>query len=67
MLALKGSLDIVLLAGPQPADMERLPALRQHPQRTVENHLANIYGKLGVRSRTEAAVLAVQRGWIDAT
>ena len=34
--------------------------------RTVENHLANVYGKLGVRSRTEAAILAVQRGWVDA-
>jgi len=31
--------------------------------RTVENHLANIYHKLGVRSRTEAAVMALQRGW----
>ena len=31
--------------------------------RTIENHLASIYSKLGVRSRTEAAVLAVQRGW----
>jgi NarL family two-component system response regulator LiaR len=35
--------------------------------RTVENHLANIYGKLGVRSRTEAAVLATQQGWVDTT
>lgn len=32
--------------------------------RTVENHLANIYSKLGVHSRTEAAVLALQREWI---
>jgi DNA-binding NarL/FixJ family response regulator len=35
--------------------------------RTVENHLANIYGKLGVRSRTEAAVLALQQGWHTGT
>ena len=32
--------------------------------RTVENHLARLYGKLGVNSRTEAAVLALQQGWI---
>lgn len=32
--------------------------------RTVENHLANIYTKLEVESRTEAAVFALQRGWI---
>ena len=32
--------------------------------RTVENYLAYIYGKLGVHSRTEAAVLALQQGWL---
>lgn len=32
--------------------------------RTVENHLANIYTKLEVESRTEAAVSALQQGWI---
>ncbi len=31
--------------------------------RTVENHLARLYEKLGVQTRTEAAVLALQQGW----
>jgi len=32
--------------------------------RTVQGHLANIYGKLGVYSRTEAVTAALRRGWI---
>ena len=32
--------------------------------RTVQGHLANIYGKLGVYSRTEAVTEALRRGWI---
>ncbi|MCZ7574387.1 MAG: response regulator transcription factor [Ardenticatenaceae bacterium] len=35
--------------------------------RTVEGHLANIYGKLGVHSRTEAALYAVHHGWVPTT
>ncbi|MCQ3977464.1 MAG: DNA-binding response regulator [Anaerolineae bacterium] len=35
--------------------------------RTVEGHLANIYSKLGVHSRTEAALYAVQQGWTNLT
>ncbi len=31
--------------------------------RTVQTHLAHIYHKLGVHSRTETAVTAVQAGW----
>jgi DNA-binding NarL/FixJ family response regulator len=32
--------------------------------RTVQGHLANIYGKLGVSSRTEAVTEALRQGWI---
>ena len=32
--------------------------------RTVQGHLANIYGKLGATSRTEAVTEALKRGWI---
>lgn len=32
--------------------------------RTVQGHLANVYGKLGVASRTEAVTEALKRGWI---
>jgi DNA-binding NarL/FixJ family response regulator len=32
--------------------------------RTVQGHLANIYGKLGVNSRTEAVTEALRHGWI---
>ncbi|MCL4294512.1 MAG: response regulator transcription factor [Anaerolineae bacterium] len=35
--------------------------------RTIEGHLANIYGKLGVHSRTEAALYAVRQGWLTPT
>jgi DNA-binding NarL/FixJ family response regulator len=33
--------------------------------RTVQGHLANIFGKLDVSSRTEAVVTAVKLGWMD--
>lgn len=32
--------------------------------RTVQGHLANIYGKLNVNSRTEAVTAALKEGWI---
>jgi len=32
--------------------------------RTVQGHLANVYGKLQVNSRTEAVTEALKRGWI---
>ncbi len=33
--------------------------------RTVQGHLANLYGKLGVSSRTEAVAEALRLGWIN--
>jgi len=33
-------------------------------ERTVQGHLAHIYGKLSVTSRTEAVTEALKRGWI---
>ena len=35
--------------------------------RTVEGHLVNVYGKLGVHSRNEAAHYAVRQGWVTLT
>jgi two-component system, NarL family, response regulator LiaR len=32
--------------------------------RTVQTHLANLFGKLGVASRTEAVIEALRRGWL---
>jgi DNA-binding NarL/FixJ family response regulator len=32
--------------------------------RTVQGHLANIYSKLHVSSRTEAVTEGLKRGWI---
>jgi len=32
-------------------------------KRTVQNHISNVYGKLGVASRTEAMLLAIRNGW----
>lgn len=33
--------------------------------RTVQVHLANIFSKLGVGSRTEAVLIGIKRGWVS--
>ena len=32
---------------------------------TVARHLENIFGKMKVQSRTEAVLLALERGWLE--
>jgi DNA-binding NarL/FixJ family response regulator len=34
-------------------------------KRTVQNHISNLYGKLGVASRTEALLYAIQHGLVE--
>jgi DNA-binding NarL/FixJ family response regulator len=34
-------------------------------KRTVQNHVSNVYGKLGVTSRTEAALYAIRHGLVQ--
>ena len=33
--------------------------------RTVQSHMANIFGKLQVGSRTEAVMVGLRRGWVS--
>lgn len=33
---------------------------------TVQVHLSNVFGKLGVKTRTEAVLYAIRQGWVEA-
>ncbi len=55
--------------------LERLAAGRSNDEiatdlgispKTVESHLRRLFGRYGVLSRTELAILAVREGWIEA-
>ncbi|GAB4202211.1 MAG: response regulator transcription factor [Roseiflexaceae bacterium] len=59
-------LEVLRLAGHGQSN-KQIGAALQISDRTVQNHLANIYGKLGVASRTEAVTTALQRGLITLT
>lgn len=56
-------LDVLRLAA-QGLTNKAIGQALQISDRTVQGHLANIYGKLGVQSRTEAVTSALRLGWI---
>ncbi|MBL8093572.1 MAG: response regulator transcription factor [Anaerolineales bacterium] len=61
-------LDAICLAGPRLAHLAQGQTNKDIAQallvsvRTVEAHVRNLFSKLGVRSRTEAALWAVRHG-----
>jgi len=56
-------LEVIRLVAEGLSNKEIGQALAISP-RTVNFHLDNLFVKLGVRSRTEAAILALRQGWI---
>ena len=57
-------LDVIRLVAEGLSNKEIGELLSISP-RTVNFHLDNLFAKLGVRSRTEAAILALRQGWIE--
>jgi serine/threonine protein kinase/DNA-binding CsgD family transcriptional regulator len=56
-------MDVIQLLAEGLSNKEMAQILSVSP-RTINFHLDNIYSKLGVSSRTEAAVYALRQGWI---
>jgi len=54
-------LDILTMVGAA-SSVEQIALVRGISQKTVRNHLANIYRKLDLRSRTEAMLCAARMG-----
>ena len=60
----KRELEVLDLAAKGATNQEIADALTISA-RTVQSHLSNIFGKLGVGSRTEAVLYAVRKGWLS--
>jgi DNA-binding CsgD family transcriptional regulator len=58
-------LQVALIVAGGASNREAAAALFLSPK-TIEFHLGHIYRKLGVRTRTQLAALAVSCGWLDA-
>ncbi len=56
-------MDVIQLLAEGLSNKEMAQILTISP-RTINFHLDNIYSKLGVNSRTEAAVYALRQGWV---
>jgi len=57
-------LEVLQLAGRGLSNRQIAQRLVLSP-RTVESHMANIFGKLDVGSRTEAVLVGLRKRWID--
>jgi two-component system, NarL family, response regulator LiaR len=56
-------IDVLRLAAKGATNRE-IGRILEISHRTVQGHLANVYGKLNANSRTEAVTAAIKRGWI---
>jgi DNA-binding CsgD family transcriptional regulator len=57
-------LQVALIVAAGASNREAAAALFLSPK-TIEFHLARIYRKLGLRTRSELAAIAARRGWLD--
>ena len=57
-------LDVLRLAGQGMSNRQIAEHLVLSP-RTIQSHMANIFGKLQVGSRTEAVMVGLRKGWLS--
>ena len=58
----QGEMDVLRLVA-QGADNKTIAKRLVLSERTIANRLSNVYQKLQVNSRTQAALYALRRGW----